>query len=154
MNAIFSNSSQFGSPYSSATIGGIINEVYRTSSTNNRMSREFNNRINNANATFSLHSASIDTSTNTLKEKIPDPYGAVDLLYKNDNSGFGSANTGFFIGFKQGSINYKDFEITNGLPNLVLDINSDNVGNGEVWVQTVDEAGQIQKTWNLSLIHI
>ena len=67
--------------------------------------------------------------------------------YKNDNSGFGSPNTGFFIGFKQGTLNFQDFQIDNGLPNMAIDINADNVANGEVWVQTIDEVGQIQKSW-------
>ena len=94
-----------------------------------------------------MYSAGVDTATSTLIEKIPNPYGAVDLLYRNDNSGFGSPNTGFFIGFKQGSLNFKDFEINNGLPNLSVDINADNVANGQIWVQNVDEVGQVQKTW-------
>ena len=31
---------------------------------------------------------------------------------------------------------------------MVLDINADNVANGEVWVQTIDEAGQVIRTWS------
>ncbi len=147
MNSIFQSSSQFGAPFSSTTISGISNEVYRTNSTNNTIQREFSNKINNANSTFSFHSVSIDSSTNLIKEKTPDPYGVLDLLYKNDNSGFGSPDTGFFIGFKQGTLNFQDFSIDNGLPNLVIDINADNVANGEVWIQTIDEIGSIQKNW-------
>ena len=147
MNSIFQSSSQFGSPFASVTQGSIVNDVYRTNSTNNKAVREFTGRINGASNTFSLHSVGFDNATNSLLEKAPDPYGNIDLLYKNDNSGFGSPNTGFFIGFKQGTLNYKDFNITNGLPNLALDINSDNIANGNVWVQTINSAGQVQKTW-------
>ena len=147
MNSIFQSSSQFGSPFSKTVIEGVSNEVYRTNSTNNKTSREFSNKINNANATFSLYSPSINSTTNAIIEKTPDPYAVVDLLYRNDNSGFGSPNTGFFVGFKQGTLNFKDFQIDNGLPNLSVDINSDNVANGEVWVQTIDEIGQVLKTW-------
>ena len=148
MNSIFQNSSQFGSPFDTITRGGIVNDVYRTNSTNNTSNREFSNRVNNSKSTFSLHSVSTNNATNSLKEKDPNPYGVVDLLYKNDNSGFGSPDTGFFIGFKQGSLEFSDFTITNGLPNMILDINADNVANGEVWVQNVDEAGQVIKTWS------
>lgn len=147
MNSIFQPSSQFGSPFSTATIGGITHDIYRTNSTNNTTNREFANKISNNNATFSFHSSNIDSTTNTVIEKRPDPYAVVDLLYKNDNSGFGSPNTGFFIGFKQGTLNFQDFQIDNGLPNMAIDINADNVANGEVWVQTIDEVGQIQKSW-------
>ena len=76
-------------------------------------------------------------------EKDPRSHGVVDLLYRNDNSGFGSLNTGFFIDPKQGTLESKDFTISNGLPKHGIDINADNVANGEVWVQTIDEAGQI-----------
>lgn len=148
MNSIFQSSSQFGSPFSKTIIEGISNEVYRTNSTNNKINREFSNKINNANATFSLYNPTINSTTNAVIEKDPDPYTNVDLLYRNDNSGFGSPNTGFFVGFKQGTLNFKDFQIDNGLPNLAVDINSDNVANGEVWVQTVDEVGQVLKTWS------
>ena len=147
MNSVLQSSSQFGSPFSSFVQGNVQNDIYRTNSTNNKAVREFNGRINGASSTFSLHSVGLDSLTNSLQEKEPDPYGKIDILYKNDNSGFGSANTGFFMGFKQGSLLYKDFNITNGLPNLVLDISSDNIANGNVWVQSINSAGQVQKKW-------
>ena len=147
MNSIFQSSSQFGSPFSRFTTGGVINEVYRTNSTSNTATKTFLNNVNGQQKTFSFHSVGINSTRSSLIEKSPNPYGVIDLLYKNDNSGNSSANTGFFIGFKQGSLEYQDFNITDGLSNMVLDINSNNVGSGEVWVQTVDEAGQIQKNW-------
>ena len=146
MNSMFQSSSQFGSPYSKITVSGVSNEIYRTNSVNNLSTRNFQNRINNKNTTFSFYSSKT-TSQNTVIEKSPDPYSVVDLLYKNDNSGNSSANTGFFVGFKQGAMEYKDFNITNGLSNMVLDINVDNIANGNIWVQTIDEVGQVQKTW-------
>ena len=111
MNSIFQTSSQFGSPFSQYTSGGIVNSIYRTNSVNNIAVRNFENNINNRTATFSFHSVSANTTTNTLSEKTPDPYAVVDLLYKDDNSGITSADTGFFVGFKQGTLEYKDFNI-------------------------------------------
>ena len=147
MNSIFQTSSQFGSPFSKFTSAGVTNEIYRTNSVNNIAVRNFDNQVNNRGATFSFHSVSANTTTNTLAEKTPDPYSVVDLLYKDDNSGNTSSNTGFFVGFKQGTLEYKDFNITEGLPNIVLDINVENVANGQVWVQNIDEVGQVQQNW-------
>ena len=147
MNSIFQTSSQFGSPFSKFTSAGVTNEIYRTNSVNNIAVRNFDNQVNNRSATFSFHSVSANTTTNTLAEKTPDPYSVVDLLYKDDNSGNTSSNTGFFVGFKQGTLEYKDFNIDEGLPNIVLDINVENVANGQVWVQTIDEVGQVQQNW-------
>jgi len=147
MNAIFQSNSRFGSPYAKFTKDGIINEIYRTNSANNTNSQTFTGNVNGRSATFSLHSVNYNQTTNTLTEKNPDPYGVIDMLYRNDNSGFSSPNTGFFLGFKQGVLEYKDYNITNGLPNMVIDVNVNNVANGNVWVQTIDEVGQVQKTW-------
>jgi len=146
MNAIFQSSSQFGSPFSKITINGVSNEVYRTNSTNNIAVRNFSNNVNNRSVNFGFYSVK-STPQNTIIEKNPNPYGVVDILYKNDNSGNSSPNTGFFVGFKQGNLEYKDFNITNGVPNIVLDINAKNVASGNVWVQTIDEIGQVLKDW-------
>ena len=147
MNSIFQSSSQFGSPFSSATLGGVKNEIYRTNSVTNTAERNFSNLINNASSSFSFYNPEINGTLQTINEAAPDPYKVIDFLYKDDNSGFGSANTGFFVGFKQGTLAHKDFRIDQGLPNIVLDIDADNVANGNVWVQTIDEIGQIQKNW-------
>ncbi len=147
MNAIFQSSSQFGSPFSSFSTPGITNEIYRTNSTSNTAERNFSNTVNGAQTTFSFYSPEFNNTTQTLVEKTPDPYSVVDFLYKNDSSGNGSPDTGFFIGFKQGTLEHKDFQISEGLPNIVLDINADNIANGNVWVQTIDEIGQVQKRW-------
>jgi hypothetical protein len=147
MNSMFQSNSQFGAPFSKFTINGITNEIYRTNSTSNTNDKNFTGFINGQGATFSMYSPSYESNTNTLGEKIPDPYTVIDLLYKNDNSGFSSPDTGFYIGFKQGSLEFQDFDIANGLPNLAIDINVNNISNGNVWVQTIDEAGQVLKTW-------
>ncbi len=147
MNSVFQSTSQFGSPFSKFVRDGVTNEIYRTNSTSNVTTKGFSGNVNGASARFSLHSLKHNSTDNIIIEKDPDPYGALDLLYKNDNSGFGSANTGFFLGFKQGSLEYQDYNITDGLPNMVLDINVNNIANGQIWVQTIDEVGSVQKTW-------
>lgn len=147
MNSIFISSNQFGTPYSKFTRDGISNEIYRTKSTNTEPSKEFNGSISGSRATFGAHSVYYNSILNVLQERPPNPYTALDLLYRNDNGGFSSPNTGFFLGFKQGSLNFTDFNVTNGLPNLVLDINDTNIANGNIWVQTVDEVGSVLTNW-------
>ena len=146
MNAIFQSTSQFGSPFSKFINNGITNEIYRTTSINNTTTKSFSNSVNGSSARFSLHSVAYNNKN--LIEKDPDPYGVIDILYKNDNSGFASANTGFFVGFKQGTLEYQDFNINDGLPNMVIDINEQNISNGNIWVQSIDEIGTVQKTWS------
>jgi len=147
MNSIFNDNSKFGSPFSRLTKNNTSFEVYRTSSTNTQSTQSFTGVVNGRTANFSLHSVTQNTDKNIIEEKDPDPYGVIDILYKNDNSGLSSPNTGFFVGFKQGLLEFKDFTIDQGLPNMVLDINVNNIANGQVWVQSVDEVGQVLKTW-------
>ena len=147
MNAIFQNSSKFGTPYARTTIDGVSHQIYRTNSTNTDSTETFSNVVNGRSATFSMHSLYYNADKNAIEEKAPNPYGLVDFLYKNDNSGFSSPNTGFFMGFKQGQLVFQDFRIDNGLPNMVLDIDATNVANGNVYVQTIDETARVQKTW-------
>ena len=147
MNAIFQASSQFGSPFAKFVSNNITNEIYRTKSSKSTVTKNFSGLINGARSNFDMHSVYYNQNLNRLEEKTPDPYGVLDILYRNDNSGLSSANTGFFLGFKQGSLKYKDYNVENGLPNLVLDVNETNIANGNIWVQTVDETGRILKNW-------
>ena len=147
MNSFLQQNSKFGSPYAKANNNNVQYEIYRTNSLNNEINYPFTGYVNGARAAFGMHSLYYNQTTNIVDEKIPDPFGVLDLLYKNDNGGFNSPDTGFFIGFKQGNLSFKDFTVDNGLPNLVLDINDTNVANGNIWVQTIDELGQVLNTW-------
>jgi len=148
MNSILQSNSQFGQPFDKFTdSNNIRNEIYRTSSVDNDVVFDFTGTVNGARANFTAHSVYYNQSLNKLEEKTPNPYGVLDFLYRDDNSSFDSSNTGFFLGLKQGNLEYKDFNVQNGLPNLVLDINAQNIANGNVWVQTIDEAGQVIKNW-------
>jgi hypothetical protein len=147
MNSTFNSSNQFGTPFSRGVRDGITNEIYRTTSIGAEPSSEFNANVSGSRAVFGAHSVYLNSSLNRIQEKTPDPFGALDIIYRNDNGGFSSPDTGFFFGFKQGTLQFKDFGIADGLPNLVLDIDDINVANGNIWVQTVDEVGQVLTDW-------
>lgn len=147
MNSIFQNSSQFGSPFAKYSDDNVTNEVYRTNSVDNEVTYSFSSTVNGAKAAFNLHSVYFNQETEIIEERRPEPFSPLDILYRNDNSGNSSPNTGFFVGIKQGNLEYKDFVIENPVPNMVIDIDQFNVANGNVWVQTIDEIGQIQKNW-------
>ena len=147
MNSFLQQNSKFGSPYAKTNNNNVQYEIYRTNSLNNEINYPFTGYVNGARAPFGMHSLYYNQTTNVVDEKIPDPFGVLDLLYKNDNGGFNSPDTGFFVGFKQGTLSYKDFIVENGVPNMVLDINDSNVANGNIWVQTIDEVGQVLNNW-------
>jgi hypothetical protein len=71
---------------------------------------------------------------NFIYEKAPKPSGAFNMLYRTDNQGNGSPNTGFFLYFKQGELHNLDFTINESLPNRVVNVNFDDINNSDTWL--------------------
>ena len=114
----------------STVITNTRNDIYKTNVELNRnVVYQFSANVNNISRPFEIHSVQINKTSNTIQEAIPDPYSSFDLLYKNDNQGLASANTGFFVGFKQGTLNFTDVTINEAIPNLLIDVNNENVNN-------------------------
>ena len=54
------------------------------------------------------------------------------LIYQNDNQGSGSANTGFFIHFRQGTLSASNFTILNPVPNEIVGVNTNNINDKDL----------------------
>jgi hypothetical protein len=75
-----------------------------------------------------------------IYEPAPKVNGVLNMLYRNDNQGYASANTGYFFYFKQGALQTHDFTITEQVANRSVDINIDGINNNDVWLYKVDTA--------------
>jgi len=95
---------------------------------------------------FEIVSAT-STSQNYIYESTPSPGGAFNFLYRNDNQGNSSNNTGYFFYFKQGELNSLDFTITESLPNRIININFDNINNTDVWLFSLTSNGTLNEQW-------
>jgi hypothetical protein len=151
LNASFQNSNPFGLPVKSGTVGsltvqrydfnnaGATNLVYAYSTVvgGTGMSFEFINSDFTSATGGSLNT----TSSGYYQEKPPSIYNPWSILYRSDGNGNASANTGFFVLFKEGSLQYTDYSVTTQIPNLVIDVDAQNVNQTDVWVQTVDDSG-------------
>ena len=84
---------------------------------------------------------------NFVYESTPSPGGAFNFLYRNDNQGNASNNTGYFFYFKQGELNSLDFAITESLPNRIVNINFDNINNSDVWLYSITSGGNTSELW-------
>ena len=84
---------------------------------------------------------------NYIYESTPKPGGAFNFLYRNDNQGNASNNTGYFFYFKQGELTNLDFSITESLPNRIVNINFDNVNNSDVWLYSITGGGTVSTLW-------
>ena len=82
-----------------------------------------------------------------IYEPPPLPNGQFNILYRNDQLGYQSGNTGFFFYFKQGSLQNQDFNLIEQISNRTVDINIEGINNTDVWLYQLDNVGSIQKIW-------
>ena len=69
-------------------------------------------------------------------------------MYRNNNQGFGSSDTGFFVYFKEGELEYQDAFYSTPVPNRVLSVDKTNINDLDVWVQKVNTTGVPLEKWN------
>jgi hypothetical protein len=148
MNEVLPKTNKFGRPTRSVRIGNVKNDIYPTEITSNRnVTFPFNASVNGTRRNFEIHGLKIDALSNTLQETDPDPLSSFDVVYKNDGQGLGSNNTGFFVGFKQGSLQFTDINADQAISNLIIDLAATDVNNSDIWVQEINAAGEVQATW-------
>ena len=80
-------------------------------------------------------------------EPSPVPGTAFNVLYRNDQLGFQSANTGYFFLFKQGILQNQDFNLAERIANRTVDINIEGVNNEDRWLFQLDNLGNISQEW-------
>jgi hypothetical protein len=68
-------------------------------------------------------------------------------MFRNDQLGFNSANTGYFFLFKQGVLQNQDFNLADRVSNRVVDINIEGVNNEDRWLYQLDNVGSIASEW-------
>jgi hypothetical protein len=80
-------------------------------------------------------------------EPPPLPNGQFNVLFRNDQLGYSSANTGFFFLFKQGVLQNQDFNLPEQITNRAVDINIEGVNNTDYWLYQLDNTGSVFTIW-------
>jgi hypothetical protein len=80
-------------------------------------------------------------------EPPPVPNTVFNMLFRNDQLGFQSANTGYFFLFKQGILQNQDFNLSERISNRTVDINIEGVNNEDRWLFQLDNLGNINQEW-------
>jgi uncharacterized membrane protein YgcG len=80
-------------------------------------------------------------------EPSPVPDTTFNILFRNDQLGFQSANTGYFFLFKQGVLQNQDFNLAERIANRTVDINIEGVNNQDRWLFQLDNIGTISREW-------
>lgn len=80
-------------------------------------------------------------------EPSPVPNGEFNILFRNDELGFASANTGYFFLFKQGVLQNQDFNLPERVANRTVNINIEGINNQDRWLFQLDNLGNIAQEW-------
>lgn len=82
-----------------------------------------------------------------IAEPSPVPDGRFNVLFRNDELGFASANTGYFFLFKQGVLQNQDFNLPERVANRTVNINIEGINNADRWLYQLDNLGNIAREW-------
>lgn len=149
LNEAFNKNNPVGRPVSSVAAGGVVKEVYELDQPSNRtMVSTFDVTAKNNNSyPCEIVPMTLDPVTALAEESRPDPYGYMTMLFNNDGTGFSNPNNGWFFMFKQGTLRFQDYRLPTRIENRVIDIDTFNINENDVWVQNIDGEGNILIDW-------
>jgi hypothetical protein len=93
---------------------------------------------------------STSVGQNYLYELAPRPNQPFNILFRNDQLGFASQDTGYFFMFKQGVLQNQDFNLTERISNRTVNINIEGVNNEDRWLFQLDDVGNIRREWQFT----
>ena len=143
MNSAYITTNPFGIPLKQATLGSVDTQIYRLNSVPTGAGNyPFTSFVDGDSLNFDICNADFST-TEGFKEIYPNPQAAFQMIYQNDGNGNSSVNTGFFMLFKQGVLQRSDVTINEPLENRIIYINTQDINQNDVWVQSVNDGGFI-----------
>lgn len=148
LNSAMADSQEFGKPSNSNTINGIPAEQYRLRTTSLDVPLfTFGKSVAGRSMSFEIISTSFKDQE-VFYEEPPVPGNQLGFVYRQDGKGPGSENTGFYLMFKQGSLELADFSFNTPVANDRLSVDSDNINNNDVWLYQLDSNGAQVAEWS------
>lgn len=148
MNAAMIENTEFGRSQGSAVIQGIQTDQYRFNTFGTDVPiYTFNKAVAGRNMVFEIVSTAFK-GKEYLYEESPLPGRQVGFVYRQDGKGPASHNTGFYMMFKQGSLELAEFEITVPTPNDTVAVNSANINNDDVWLYKLNSNNLQIEEWS------
>jgi len=147
LNSSMADNTEFGRSQGSDTIQGIPTEQYRfrTNSTDVPI-YTYSKTVAGRSMAFELVSTTFKDQE-YIYEEPPVPGNQLGFIYRNDGTGPASSSTGFFLMFKQGSLELADFSIAVPTTNETISVDSQNINNNDVWLYKLDAVGAQQDQW-------
>jgi len=147
INAALINSQRVGRPGNVSDILGVLTAEYSLQIPQNTLPVvPFGTVIDGNNMSFELVSVT-SVDEDYLYEIPPAPTGRFNMLYRNDKLGFGSANTGYFFYFKQGSLKNFDFVLEQQIANQTVNIDIQGINNEDTWLYQLNNNNNSRLLW-------
>ena len=148
-NKIASPTNRVGNPIDSEVVGGVRSDIYNLENvpSGGPPVFPFSAKVNGTGRPFEVHALTIDRRAGALREREPALDGSLSVVHRSDGQGTASPDTGFFLGFRQGSLEYRDASFESPVPNRVADFSLADVNETDVWVQELSASGGIARTW-------
>lgn len=147
LNASLVSTQAIGKPGNSQKINGVQTDEYSINLNPNTLPvAPYTVNIGTTPTRFEGVSATSVGKTH-IYEADPTTQGKFNILYRNDNNGNGSNNTGFFLYFKQGSLQATNFSIQNAIPNNFVPVTVNNINNTDAWLYSLNVNNSVQTLW-------
>ena len=147
INASLTNAQKFGNPGSRQTILGVDTQEYTINLVPGFLPViPYTATVDTVNMPFEVVNAT-SAGANFVYEPPPLPNGQFNVLFRNDQQGYLSANTGFFFLFKQGVLQNQDFNLPERIDNRAVNINIEGINNTDIWLYQLDNLGNVAGFW-------
>ena len=147
LNSAMADNTEFGRSQGSNIIEGISTDQYRFRSANLDVPiYTFTKSVAGRSMIFEIISTSF-LNKEEIYEEAPVPGNQLGFIYKQDGKGAGSSNTGFYLMFKQGSLELADFSIDVPTTNERVAVDTNGINNDDVWLYSLDSNGNQQTEW-------
>jgi hypothetical protein len=147
VNAALTNTQKFGNPGNRQTILGVDTQEYTINLVPGFLPViPYTATVDTVNMPFEVVTAT-SAGEDFVYEPPPLPNGQFNVLFRNDQQGFLSGNTGFFFLFKQGVLQNQDFNLPERIENRAVAINIEGINNSDVWLYQLDNLGNVAGFW-------
>ena len=127
INAALVDSQRIGRPGNRQTILGVRTDEYAVNLVPGFLPViPYNSTVDGISMPFEAIT-STSVGRDYIYEPPPQPNTSFNVLYRNDQLGYQSANTGYFFAFKQGTLQNQDFNLAERIANRTVNINIEGV---------------------------
>ena len=146
LNAALPVNSIIGKPIKKDTVEGIPTYQYRFDASNTDVPvYTFSKNVDGKNMQF--QAVSTDVNDGVISEEAPLPGNSLGFLYRDDGRGPGSSNSGYFVHFRQGTLDTGVFNVASPSTNQSISLDATNINNTDIWLYKLNSIGAEDEQW-------